>query len=187
MMGNRDEGMLGGGERETEVMWCLGGRRRGRQWWRERRRKGWRDREEVREGVGHLSSGESAVWPGRENSPLADKLHVHAPHCAHAHTWMHTYQKHTNGLYTYFKYVVNSRLFKYTPGFCQICRKWLKHDAGCYKRHFNFFICTLSEHAYVQKATTHILHTMCTQSPGFPDARGEGSANSIACQHNLLS
>lgn len=24
MMGNRDEGMLGGGERETEVMWCLG-------------------------------------------------------------------------------------------------------------------------------------------------------------------
>lgn len=31
MMGNRDEGMLGGGERETEVMWCLGGRRRGRQ------------------------------------------------------------------------------------------------------------------------------------------------------------
>lgn len=107
-------------------------------------------------------------------------VHTHTHECIHTRSTQMVYT-HTLNM------CVNSQLFKYTPGFCQICRKWIKHDAGCYKRHFNFFIYTLSEHAYVQKATTHILHTMCTQSPGFPDARGEGSANSIACQHNLLS
>lgn len=29
-------------------------------------------------------------------------------------------------------------------------------------------------------------HTQHTHTPGCPDARGEGSANSSACQHNLL-
>lgn len=45
-----------------------------------------------REGAGHLSSGESAVWPGRESGPLAGTTHEHEHVCrthAHAYARMH--------------------------------------------------------------------------------------------------
>lgn len=86
VVGMGDTGMLGGGEWGIEVMGCLGSCRRGRQWWRERRRNRWRDGEGQREGFGHLSSGESTVWPGRESGPLADKTHARAHTDAHINT-----------------------------------------------------------------------------------------------------
>lgn len=52
-----------------------------------------RGRKEERRGVGHLSSGESTVWPGTESGPLADKTHVRA--LTHAHvTCMRTQVSH---------------------------------------------------------------------------------------------
>lgn len=64
-------------------------RRRGRQWWKNRIRGRWREGMwRRREGAGHLSSGESAVWPGRESGPLAGTTHEHEHVCrTHAHTY----------------------------------------------------------------------------------------------------
>lgn len=79
--------MLGGREQGIEVVGCLGGCRRGRQRWREK----WRGGREEREGVGHLSSGESTVWPGRESGPLADKTHTDVQALTYMQVTLHTH------------------------------------------------------------------------------------------------
>lgn len=82
----RETGMLGGRERGNGG-WVSRACRSVGQWWKNRIRERWRDVKE-REHVGHLSSGESTVWPGRESGPLAGTTHEHG-HVCHTQTHAH--------------------------------------------------------------------------------------------------